>query len=148
MQKLLVTIDNIETTTPASPLVERVVELARAFSSKVWLVHIVPPVRPAPFNVPGKLLRHEVSAELCHEHKLLQQLAHSLREEGIDATALLIEGATVRTILEESDRLDVDLIIVGSHGHGLWYRALLDGTRERLVSRSTRPVMFVPEPLT
>ena len=146
MKTILVAIDNIEDTTQTSPVIERTVELAHAFSSKVWLVHVVPRLGTTPFTVPREMLRDEAASELHHEHKSMQHLARILRDRDIDATALLIEGVTVKTILEEADRLDADLIVVGSHSHGLLYRALLDGTGERLLNESRRPLLFVPEP--
>jgi len=124
----------------------RTLELAGAFSGKVWILHVVPHSRQAPFNVDDKTLRQEVAAELRHEHEFLQNLAQCLRDRGVDAAALLVEGATIKTILNESDRLDIDLIVVGCHKHGLLYGALIDVTEEALLSKCPRPIMFVPEP--
>ena len=146
MKNILVAIDSCEVTTIASPIMERTLDLASAFSSKVWILHIVPPSRQPPFNVDGKALRREVAAELQHEHEFLQQLAQCLRDREVDATALLVEGPTVRTILKESDRLDIDLVVLGCHRHGLLYGALMDVTEEGLLSKCRRPIMFVPAP--
>jgi len=123
---------------------ERTLELANAFSSKVWVLHIVPYSRQPPFNVDTMTLRREVATELRHEHEFLQHLAQCLRDRDIDATALLVEGATIKTILKESDRLDIDLIILGCHGHGLLSGALMDPTEEGMLSKCPRPIMFVP----
>jgi nucleotide-binding universal stress UspA family protein len=146
MKNILVAIDDIENTTLASPLIQQSVILARAFSSKLWLVHVVPRPGLTPFTVPRELLRGQAASELHHEHKAIQQLTRYLRDSGLDAKALLVEGMTVKTILKEADRLDADLIVVKSHRHSLLYRALLDGAGERLLNESSRPVMFVPEP--
>jgi nucleotide-binding universal stress UspA family protein len=146
MKNILVAIDDIENTTLASPLIQQSVTLARAFSSKLWLVHVVPRPGLTPFTVPRELLRGQAASELHHEHKAIQQLTRYLRDSGLDAKALLVEGMTVKTILKEADRLDADLIVVKSHRHSLLYRALLDGAGERLLNESSRPVMFVPEP--
>ena len=145
MKNLLLAIDNIEGTTTSSPVMERAVELAGAFSSKVWLVHVVPPPGLTPFNVPTEVLREGAANELHHEHKHIQRLADCLRARDIDATALLIEGATVHTLLAEAERLDVDLIVAGFHHHGVLYRTFFDGTGERLLHKSSYPIMFVPE---
>ena len=144
MKNILVAIESCETTTIASPIVERTLELARAFSSKVWILHIVPHTREAPFNVDSKTMRSEMAAELRHQHEFLQYLAQCLRDRGADATALLVEGATIKTLLEESERLDIDLIILGCHRHGMLYGALMDVTEEGMLSRCARPIMFVP----
>lgn len=145
MKNILLAIDNIEGSTPSSPVIERTVELAAAFSSKVWLVHVVPQPGLTPFNVPREMLREQAAGELCHEHKHIHRLADRLRERDIDATALLIEGATVHTLLAEAERLNVDLIVAGFHGHGVLYRTLLDGTGEQLLRKSSYPIMFVPQ---
>ena len=144
MKNILVAIDDHEAITVASPIVARTLELATAFSSKVWLLHIVPPARQPPFNIDKDVLRKEMAGELRHEHKSLQHLAQSLRERHADVTALLVEGAIIRTILDESERLDIDLIVLGCHRHGLLYGALTEFTEEGLLSKCPRPIMFVP----
>ena len=146
MKNILVAIDSCEAVTIASPIMERTLELASAFSSKVWILHIVPYSRQAPFNVDSKTLRREVAAELRHEHEFLQHLAQCLRDRDVDAAALLVEGATIKTILKESDRLDVDLIVSGCNKRGLLYGALMDVTEESLLSKCPRPIMFIPAP--
>ncbi len=146
MKNILVAIDSCEATTIASPIMVKTIELASALSSKVWILHIVPPPRQPPFNLDSKTLRKEVAAEYRHEHGFLRQLAQCLRERGIEAAAHLVEGATITTLLKESDRLDIDLIVLGCHKHGLLYGAIMDNTEEGLLSKCPRPVMFVPSP--
>lgn len=144
MKKLLVAIDEYEAVTTDSPIVERTVQLASAFNSKVWILHIVPPPRQAPFNIDNSVLRKESSGELRQEHEHLHRLAHSLRERSVDAKALLVEGSIVKTILRESERLDIDLIIMGCHRRGLLYKALSEGSGEGLLGKCRLPILFVP----
>lgn len=144
MKNILVAIDDHEAVTVASPIIARTLELAIAFSSKVWLLHIVPPARQAPFNIDKDVLRSGMAGELHHEHKFLHHLAQSLREKRVDATALLVEGPVIRTLLDESERLEIDLIVLGCHRHGLLYGALAEFTEEGLLSKCPRPIMFVP----
>jgi nucleotide-binding universal stress UspA family protein len=124
--------------------VEKTIELAGAFSSKVWVLHVAPPARESPYNVDSKISRAAVSDELHHEHEFLQYLARCIKNKDVDANALLIEGPIISTILNESERLGVDLIILGCHRHGLFYGALMDVTEEGLLSKCTRPIMFIP----
>ena len=146
MKTILVAIENIDALTLSSPIVERTMELAKALASKVWLVHVVPRLGTTPFTVPREALRDGAATELHHEHRRMQKVTTLLREHGIDASALLIEGTTVKTLLQEADRLHADLIVLGYHSHSLFYRALLDGTGERLLNESRYPLLFVPEP--
>lgn len=146
MKNILVAIDSITSITPASPVIRHAIEFARAFSSKIWLLHVVPPGRATtPFTVPREVLRDQVATELCQEHKSMQHLAQHLRDNGIEVTALLVEGSTVKMILGEAQRLAADLIVVGSHGHSTVYRALLGDIGERLLNESSRPILYVPE---
>ena len=144
MKKILVAIESCETTSIASPLVEKTLELARAFSSKVWVLHVAPPAHQSPYNVDRKIARHVISDELRHEHEFLQYLARCMKNKDVDANALLVEGPTISTILNESERLGVDLVVMGCRKHSLIYGALMDDTEEGLLSKCTRPIMFIP----
>ena len=146
MKNILVAIDNFESTTTKSPLIEKTIELANAFSSKVWMLHVVPQSGQSPYNVDNKIFRREVAHELHDEHEYLQQFAKCLRERNIESKSLLVEGETIQTILYESDRLNVDLIILGCHKHSELFAALMNNTDEGLLSKCTHPVMFVPTP--
>jgi nucleotide-binding universal stress UspA family protein len=144
LKNLLLAIDAIETTNIESPIIKRTIELAAAFASKVWIIHIVPRPGPAPSYLDETVLRREVSAERHHEHDLLNRLARALRNRGIDSEALLVEGPVVNAILKESERLSIDLIILGCHKHGLLYGALMEFTEEGLLSKCALPIMFIP----
>ncbi|MBT8120804.1 MAG: universal stress protein [Gammaproteobacteria bacterium] len=144
MKNILVAIDSLDTSTISSPIMEITIELANAFSSKVKLLHVVPKSMQAPFNLDNKILRREVAHELHLEHEFFQQLAQNLRDKSIDATSLMVEGATIKTIQHESDRLNIDLIILGCHRHSELYGVLMNNTEHGMVSKCSHPIMFVP----
>ena len=145
MKNILVAIENCETTTITSPIMSKALELASAFSSKVWLLHVAPPSRQPPYNIDSKIARRETATELRQEHDFLQHLAKCMADKNIDATALLIEGPIIGTLLKESDHLNIDLLILGCHKHGRFYGAVMDDTEEGLVSKCGHPIMFIPE---
>jgi nucleotide-binding universal stress UspA family protein len=144
VKNILMTIEDCETTSIASPVVEKTLELASAFSSKVWILHIVPPSRQPPYNVDNKVFRHEVATELRHEHDFLQHLAKCMQNDNIDVTSLLVKGSIISMIWQESERLGIDLVVLGCHKQGLLYSALMDDTDEGLLAKCYRPIMFVP----
>jgi nucleotide-binding universal stress UspA family protein len=145
VKKLLVAIDDCESTTTGSRSMQHVVELGRAFSSRVWLLHVVPESRPGPFNVDRKSLREGSASELHHEHQHILQLAQCLRVRGIDTCALLIEGPPVETILEKHRQLETDLIILVCRKHGSLMGALTCAPRERLLAGCPCPILYIPE---
>lgn len=144
MKNILVTIKDFETATIASPIVEKTIELASNCSSKVHLLHVAPPSREPPYNIDSELFRREVATELRHEHDCLRHLAKCMQDMNIDVTALLVQGSIISTILKESERLSVELVIVGRHKHGPLYSVLMDATEEGLLAKCSCPIMFVP----
>jgi nucleotide-binding universal stress UspA family protein len=46
-------------------------------------------------------------------------------------------------ILEEAERWDADLIVLGSHGYGLWQRFLLGSVSQAVVSHARCSVEVV-----
>ena len=108
------------------------------------MLHVFPQSGQSPYNVDKKIFRREVAHELCDEHEYLQQFTRCLRERNIESSSLLVEGETIKTILCESDRLNVDLIILGCHKHSELFAALMNNTDEGLLSQCSHPVMFVP----
>ena len=60
---------------------------------------------------------------------------------------ILVErGNPVEQILETADNRDCDLIVMGSHGHGVIEEALIGSTARRVVRRSKKPVLVVRLP--
>jgi len=138
------TIKDCETTTVASPIVKKTIELASFCSSKVQIIHVAPPQRQPPYNVDSKVFHEEVTTELGRKNDYLQHLAKSMQDKSIDATSRLIHGPIISTILQESERLAVDLVIIGRHKQGPLYRALMNGTDKGLLAKCSCSIMFVP----
>jgi nucleotide-binding universal stress UspA family protein len=59
------------------------------------------------------------------------------------ATTKLLRGDTVDEIVAYADNLDVDLIVVGSRGHGALAGALLGSVSRGVLSESKRPVAVI-----
>jgi nucleotide-binding universal stress UspA family protein len=142
MKNILVALD-LADTTPAVLLRAR--EFAHALAAKVWLLHAAPPNPDfAGFEAGPPSVRKSVADELHDEHRKLQRLADELRGEGLECTALLIQGATVEVVLKEAGDIAADLIMIGSHGHGLFHQILAGATSETILHRSRIPVLVVP----
>jgi nucleotide-binding universal stress UspA family protein len=120
-------------------------KLARPLAAKVWVIHVVTP--PGSFRSYGsgpRTDRPAIAADIREEHRLVQEAATGLRAEGLEAVGLLVEGPPVQTLLDEAARLEVDLIVVGSHGYGAVFEALLGSVSAGVIRRSTCPVLVIP----
>lgn len=128
-----------------SGVLEQTEQLAHAFGGKVWLVHVAPPEPDFVGYDPGPQTERDLVARHRHQdHRRLQSTADELRAKGLDVTALLLQGVTADEILREADRVEADMIILGSHGHGAVYHLLVGSASKGVLHRSTRPVLIVP----
>lgn len=118
---------------------------ATATKAQVRLLHVAEP-NPSFVGYEGgpDIVRDQVAHELRNEHRALQEHADSLREAGIDATALLIPGPTVETILKEAEKMAADMIVLGNYGHGAVYQLVAGSTCLGVVKQTTLPLLLVP----
>jgi len=68
----------------------------------------------------------------------------AIRDLGVEPRVFLLDGPATQVLLELADRIDADLIIVGSRGAGQGEVFALGDTSTKLTHRSTRPVLVVP----
>ena len=126
-------------------IVKKTLEFAKARAAKVWLLHVAEPEPDFVGYDVGPQYERDALAERFHrEHTEMQAIAKNLRTEGLDATALLIRGATVDTILNEASKLEADIIIVGSHGRGALQRLLVGSISEGILRHAKCPILIIP----
>ena len=140
--KLLVAVD-------LSPASDRVVQaasqVAGAMRAEVVVIHCAAPEPEfVGYDAGPEGMRDHIAAQTRQEHTAVQEIATRLRAAGINATALLVRGPTVETTLKEAERLDVDLVVVGSHGRGAVSRLLVGSYSEGILRNSPGPVLVVP----
>ena len=93
----------------------------------------VPVFDPMPELVPEY---EEQKSKLARRHKEIAQadIKVSLHE----AT-----GAVAEEILNQADVTNADLIVMGTHGHGVMYNLLVGSTTKGMLKHSSRPVLLV-----
>ena len=120
-------------------------QIAATFPAEVWLVHVAPP-DPAfiGYEAGPHAVRNQVAVEHHARHQQLQELAERLRSDGVETTALLLQGATVVTLIAEAERLQAAMLVLGSHGHGRVYDIVVGSVAEGVVRAAKLPVLLVP----
>ena len=140
--KLLVALDLSEST---ELIMKEAEEVAKKMSAQVWILHNA---EPAPdvleFRADPQAARDSLAEKFHREHRQIQEIAKRLRKEGLEATALLVHGPTVEVILKEASDLDVDMIVVGSHGRGAVFHLIMGSVSEGILHKSRCPVLIVP----
>lgn len=154
-KKILVTTDF----TPNSEFAfKHAVMLARRNDAKIYLLHVLPQVdssmRSYLSAVMGEnQLEHfeqqnmekacvEMKKNLCDFTE--KELADFPEDLARFAGAEVAIGHPVVKILEESERLDVDLIVMGTHGKGPLKHAFLGSVAEKVLKKTNRPVFVIP----
>ena len=132
-----------------SPISNRVMAqaevLARTTECPLTLLHVAAP-NPGfiGYEAGPQEVRDARAHELRKEHQLLTDRATDLQQKGIDARPALVEGATVATILRQAVKLHASYIVIGSHGHGALYSALLGSVSSGVIAGTLCPVVVVP----
>lgn len=142
MKNILVSIDfnNHE-----KSLIDKAIEMAKAFDSKIWLLHVAAPEPEfIGFGVGPQYIRDSRADELRKEHRLISDYTDLIRLENQECEGLLINGATIEMILEEAQKLAIDLIIIGHHDHNFLYKAFFGSVASGVIKKSNIPVLVVP----
>jgi len=126
-------------------VIEAVHRVAMATDAEVYLLHVVIPLP----SIAGPEFHpvmepQELSQRYLEEQEQLDELVNQLSQAEVNATALIVQGDPVKTILSEARRLDAELIVAGSHGHGLLFDAVVGSVSAGLLRKSTLPVLIVP----
>ena len=139
MKKILVATDGSDSAVEA---VEFGLELAAEHDAELIFVHVVPAfdVVPASGFGMGGAFPHEPAYE---DRALLEDAAALAEEHGIFASTVLLKGDTVDEIVAYADSHNVDLIVLGSRGHGAIANALLGSVSRGVLRESRRPVLVV-----
>lgn len=126
-------------------LIDKAFQFADTFDSKLWLMHIAAPDPDfVGYEVGPQYIRDFRATELRKEHKLLQEYSNVLKAKGVDSEGLLVQGATIEMIIEESKKLNIDLIITGHHEHGFFYNAFVGSVSSQIIKKSKIPVLIIP----
>lgn len=134
------------------------VALARAHQGQITLLHVLPEVDAAVLNYVSTVMGEDRLADFELEHKgevqaaLRKRLRDFIQEELADhsedlpriAGIEIHHGHPVHTILEIADRIDADLIVLGSHGKGSLKYAFLGSVAEKVLRKSSRPILVAP----
>lgn len=139
MKKILIATDG----SPASiEAMQFGLELVAEHDAEAIFVHVAPALDVIPmsgFSMTGAL-PHELTD---YDRAPLEEAAAAAAELGVQATTKLLTGNTADEIVAYADTLDVDLIVIGSRGHGALANALLGSVSRAVLRESKRPVVIV-----
>jgi nucleotide-binding universal stress UspA family protein len=133
--------------TPVSDVVvEKAADYALLMNAKLWLVHVAAPNPDfVGFDVGPKVIRNHRAQELREEHRKLQAYADACEKKGVNCIPLLVQGSTIETLIDVLNKLNVDLLVIGSHKHSSLYDFVVGSVRNELFHTAEIPILMVPE---
>ncbi|HUR37611.1 MAG TPA: universal stress protein [Terriglobales bacterium] len=140
--RILVALDFADST---GRLLEVAMQQAKPCGATVYLVHVAEPDPSfVGYEAGPDVVRDQVAQEFREQHRMLQTHADALRASGLDATALLVQGPTAKTILAEAERLQIDMIVMGTHGRTAVMDILVGSVSHAVLRNTALPILLVP----
>lgn len=146
LQYILVPLDG---TAPHESALTGAIPLARAFGAELHLVLVIPTLATLSGEqaVTGLLLPTTMRALLDLSEQgaadYLEQAVARCRAEGVVARAQVLRGDIVPVVLGLAERLDVDLIVLASHGRTGLDALLTRSVAPQITGRRIRPLLLV-----
>ena len=120
--------------------------LAQQFNAEVALFHAIEPEVPSAFD--GYMIVPPTRSNRSRPHPTgqLKALVSSVRNAGVARVTSSVRcGLAAIEIVEAAKGLDVDLIVIATHGYTGWKHFAIGSTAERVVRAAPCPVLVVRE---
>lgn len=139
----------VDLKTGTDQLLAEVQRYARALDALIDIIHVAEPdpdfVGYLKIDNQEAAIRNDKSQALRSEHKQTHALAESLRDKGLRIDhSLTVQGPILETIFQHVSRFGSNLLMLGSHRHGLLHRFWFG---ENVVEAAKRPpcaLLIVP----
>jgi nucleotide-binding universal stress UspA family protein len=144
VKNLLVPIDFSKVTNQVVATAE---EFSRAFGAKVWLLHCVrdyPLYAPLEDVSPVMPNEKDWASQFPDQYHRFSAIASWLKERGIEVEPLFAVGVPADEVLYVADKFQIDLIIMGSHGHGAFYDMVVGSVANSVLHRARCRTLIVP----
>ncbi|MEB0039971.1 MULTISPECIES: universal stress protein [unclassified Pseudomonas] len=139
-------------------VLQHALALARTFNAELYVIHVVEPMGLFAESVLQSYLDEAALKELHSQglntvmEGIEQRVLDGFRDElgeghqdlALIRTVQVIQGDPSNVILEQAQKLAVDLLIVGSHSHGTAGDTPLGRTAAKVLQLSEVPVYMVP----
>jgi universal stress protein A len=135
LRSILVPVDFTATTEKA---LSYAVAFAKQFGATVTLLHVKEPIY-MPASESGVLVELETRADA---QKKLADLEARLDPQ-LHCRTVVMDGSAEAVILRVAEELEIDLIILSTHGRTGVERLLLGSTAEKVVRRAGCPILVV-----
>jgi len=116
-------------------------KLAAKFDAKIYLLHVRESSTAVDYMAYSD---SDPTSQIEFGQKVLDESRQKLNKEGIEQIEIMMqEGQPAHLILKYVENLDIDLIVMGTHGRRGLDHMLMGSVAEKVVRLSAVPVMTV-----
>lgn len=142
MNTILVPIDFSNLT---DHLLNEAIDYAKDTHSKVYLLHVASLDLGFVIGDLGfQYLPELENAGMKDEISELKKYESKLKNESVEVEIIIKQGIPSEIILQEAEKLNVRVIVMGSHGKGLFMDVLLGSVSNEIIKKSKIPVLIIP----
>ena len=145
MKNILAAVD-FSDATPG--VLETAGQVAKAFGASLTVFHVVEP-EPSytaygftPDEFPAMHAFQEEARRRAQRR--LDETVESLKPDVASVSGVIAEGSPLHCMMEHVEKSAIDLVVVGSHGHGALATLLLGSVAEGMVRKARTPTLVVP----
>ncbi|MCC6500326.1 MAG: universal stress protein [Anaerolineales bacterium] len=139
IKKILLPTDGSE---HAAKTVAYAIDLAKLLKASVEVMYAYQP--SAVLRKRAAAMMEEYKRAIEEDAKeIVEEVAEKLKAEGLQVSALVVEGPAADAILRAAEDSNPDLIVMGSRGEGGFTSMLLGGVTAQVVNYSKVPVLVV-----
>ncbi|MEI6654499.1 MAG: universal stress protein [Verrucomicrobiota bacterium] len=129
-------------------VIEMAGSLAKAYGAQLHLLHVIeqePTYTAYGFTPDEYPVLHEFQEEAKRRAATkLEELLTSVAGDIPGTCVQLIEGSPLHGILDYVKQTQADLVVLGSHGHGVVVSLLIGSVAEGMIRKAVVPTLIVP----
>jgi len=129
----------------SSAAFRRAVDMAKANTAELLLVHVIPSVVPIMTDgyVSPRVYEDLEAAARADGQKQLDKLVRKARQVGARVKGLLLEGVPHERIAQAARSKKADMVVMGTHGRTGFAKLVLGSVASRVLTVAPCPVLTV-----
>jgi len=128
--------------------------LAKSYGSELYLFHVLEPeptytaygFTPDEFPAIHTFQEEARKRALIKLEEAAREAAGQIGESTATVKIELAEGSPLQSLIAFMKEVDANMVIVGSHGHGVFVSLLLGSVADGIVRKAIIPTLVVPAP--
>ena len=136
--------------------------IANRFGATITILHVLEELSPSSLGLVSEIVGKERWADLKkrNEEKVITSIRTRIEDlcneisQKIPECPFIVQRIMVKTghpvdqIIHYSQKKDCDMVVMGSHGHGIFSEAMLGSTSRRVLRKCSKPVLVIRLPKT